>query len=78
MIKTYMQIAHLPTLKQRRGMHSLRHTAASFLLENETPLSVISDILGHLDTDSTGVYLKVNIKQLKECPLNIMEVLNEK
>lgn len=78
MIKTYMQIAHLPTLKQRRGMHSLRHTAASFLLENETPLSVISDILGHLDTDSTGVYLKTNIKQLKECPLNIMEVLNEK
>ncbi len=77
MIKTYMQIAHLPTLKQRRGMHSLRHTAASFLLENETPLSVISDILGHLDTDSTGVYLKINIKQLKECPLNIMEVLNE-
>lgn len=77
MIKTYMRIAHLPTLKQRRGMHSLRHTAASFLLECDTPLSVISDILGHLDTDSTAIYLKVNTKQLRECPLEIMEDFNE-
>lgn len=77
MIKSYMKIAHLPTLKKRRGMHSLRHTAASVLLENNTPLSVISDILGHIDTDSTAVYLKVDINKLKECPLDIMEVSND-
>lgn len=77
MIKSYMRIAHLPTLKKRRGMHSLRHTAASVLLENDTPLSVISDILGHIDTDSTAVYLKVDINKLKECPLDITEVSND-
>lgn len=74
MIKGYMVLAHLPTLKKRRGMHSLRHTMASVLLENNTPLSVISDILGHSDTDSTAVYLKVDIKKLKECPLDFDEV----
>jgi len=69
-IKRYMELAHLPTLKKRRGMHSLRHTLAGLLLENDTPLSVISDILGHLDTDSTAVYLKVDIKKLRQCCLD--------
>lgn len=69
MIKRYMELAHLPTLKKRRGMHSLRHTMASVLLEKDTPLSVISDILGHADADSTAVYLKVDMKKLKECAL---------
>lgn len=73
MIKTYMELAHLPTLKKRRGMHSLRHTMASMLLEQETPLSTISDILGHVDTDSTAVYLKVGMKQLRECALSFEE-----
>ncbi|WP_238392697.1 tyrosine-type recombinase/integrase [Paenibacillus antri] len=56
LIKRYMELAHLPTLKKRRGMHSLRHTMASRLLEQDTPLSTISDILGHADPDSTAVF----------------------
>jgi integrase/recombinase XerD len=68
-----MELAHLPTLKKRRGMHSLRHTMASHLLEKDTPLAVISDILGHMDTDSTAVYLKVDMKKLKECALTFGE-----
>ena len=55
-------------------MHSLRHTMAGMLLENDTPLATISDILGHVDTDSTAVYLKVGIKKLKECSLDFEEV----
>ena len=73
-IREYMRIAHLPTLKKHRGMHSLRHTAASRMLEQGTPLVVISDILGHTDTDSTAVYLKVDVNKLKECCLDTPEV----
>ena len=73
-IREYMRIAHLPTLKKHRGMHSLRHTAASRMLEHGTPLVVISDILGHTDTDSTAVYLKVDVNKLKECCLDTPEV----
>lgn len=76
LIKRYMELAHLPTLKKRRGMHSLRHTMASVLLEKDTPLSTISEILGHADTDSTAVYLKVDIKKLKECALTFEEGLS--
>jgi site-specific recombinase XerD len=75
LIKAYMVKAHIPTLKKRRGMHSLRHTMASVLLEKDTPLPVISDILGHLDTNSTAVYLKVDMNRLAECPLDFEEVI---
>jgi site-specific recombinase XerD len=51
-----MDKAHIPRLKKRRGMHSLRHTMASVLLEKETPLPIISDIIGHLDINSTAIY----------------------
>jgi len=72
-VKKYIRLAHLPTLRKKIGMHSLRHTFASVLLERNTPLPVISDILGHADTESTAVYLKVDIKKLKECPLDLRE-----
>ncbi len=74
MIVKYMRVAHIPVSSKRRvGMHSLRHTLASVLLENDTPLPTISDILGHINTESTAVYLKVDIKKLKECSLDIKE-----
>lgn len=76
LIQGYMKQAHLPTLKKRRGMHSLRHTLASVLLENNTPLCIISDILGHADPDSTAVYLKVDLQKLKECSLDFEEVVS--
>jgi len=77
-IVKYMRLAHIPvSSKKKVGMHSLRHTLASLLLENDTPLPTISDILGHIDTESTAVYLKVDIKKLKECPLDIKEVTIE-
>jgi integrase/recombinase XerD len=73
LIKGYMRLAHLPISQKKRGLHSLRHTMASILLEKDTPLALIADILGHLDADSTAVYLKVDIKKLRECSLSFRE-----
>lgn len=53
-----------------RGMHSLRHTLASTLLEQGTPLPVISEILGHASTSSTSVYLKIDFDALRRCALD--------
>jgi len=73
LIKRHMELAHLSPLKKKRGLHSLRHTMASMLLEKDIPLSTISDILGHIDTNSTAVYLKVGMQKLKECALTFEE-----
>lgn len=75
LIRAYMVKAHIPMRGKHRGMHSLRHTMASVLLEKDTPLPLISDIIGHLDTNSTAVYLKVDMGRLAECPLDFEEVI---
>lgn len=53
------------------GFHSLRHSVGSMLLEMETPLPVITTILGHSDTDITGIYLKTDLDKLAECVLRM-------
>lgn len=75
MINHYRQLAGIPLpTEQRHGLHSLRHTLASSLLEAQTPLSTIAAILGHLDSGSTKVYLKVDLNQLRQCALDPEEV----
>ena len=56
--------------KKHSGFHSLRHSAGSMLLEMETPLPVITDILGHSNSDVTAVYLKTDLQKLAECVLS--------
>ena len=70
-IVKYMRMAKLPVSgKKKVGMHSLRHTLATALLEKHVPIQEIADILGHQDADSTAVYLKSSLKLLRECSLN--------
>ncbi|TJX12759.1 integrase [Tissierella creatinini] len=53
------------------GPHSLRSTLATHLLENNIPLPVISEILGHKNTRTTEVYLKLDIPHLRKCSLEV-------
>ena len=59
------------------GIHSLRHTLGSILLEKETPLPIISQILGHQSIKSTSTYLRLNMKGLAECPIDPDKVFND-
>jgi integrase len=56
--------------KRRHGMHSLRHTLATRLMEDGTPVERIADILGHQSVASTGVYLKSSLGLLARCALD--------
>jgi len=60
--------------QQRRGLHSLRHTLATELLREQTPLHVISEILGHATTASTLIYAKVDVEALRSAALDPEEV----
>lgn len=59
------------------GIHSLRHTLGGLLLEKETPLPVISQILGHKSIQSTETYLRINMDGLNKCPIDPNEVFND-
>lgn len=53
-----------------KGLHILRHSLASNLLEQGVPLSTISEILGQRDYRSTDIYLHTNIEGLRKCALD--------
>ncbi len=53
------------------GPHAMRHTLASQLLRNGTSLPVISETLGHSDTQVTMNYLRIDIKGLMQCALEV-------
>ena len=62
---------------KRHGLHSLRHTLASTLLQKGTPLPIISEILGHFNSKSTGVYLHTGIEGLRACAIDPEEVFKD-
>jgi site-specific recombinase XerD len=73
-VRKYMHKAKIFMPKARRaGTHALRHSLASLLLEKEVPPAVISGILGHVDGDTTGKYLAIDIKGLRSCALDVSE-----
>lgn len=59
---------------QKRGLHSLRHSLATRLLEHGTPFHTIADILGHTSLESTRIYAKADVEALRSVALDTEEV----
>ncbi|MDA8400024.1 MAG: tyrosine-type recombinase/integrase [Actinomycetota bacterium] len=57
-------------LDSGRGMRLLRASLATRMLENETPLPVISQALGHRGTDSAKHYLAADETSMRQCCLD--------
>ena len=69
----YMQKASIPITKEKKnGVHSLRHTLASEMLKQSTPIETISSVLGHVNSNATSIYLKIDIEKLRECVLEVI------
>lgn len=62
------------TSNKKHGAHSLRHSLAARMLEGQTALPVISEVLGHEKTDSTMYYLRIDIHTLSACMLDVSPV----
>ncbi len=74
-ITGYIRLAGIAVPRgKRQGLHSLRHSLASTLLEQGASLAMISEILGHINSKSTSVYLHTDFSNLKGCALDPEEV----
>ena len=62
------------TKYRKHGPHALRHSLAGRLLERQTILPVISEILGHENTESTRFYLRIDLTSLRQCVLEVPAV----
>lgn len=60
-------------IKKEVGIHSLRHSFATHLLDKGTDIRYIKDLLGHFDIKTTERYLHVSKKEL----VNIVSPLDD-
>lgn len=70
-VQFYLKRANIDLRNRKHGPHTLRHSFASGLLDQTTPLPVISEALGHSSTMSTMFYLRIDTSSLKQCALEV-------
>jgi site-specific recombinase XerD len=74
-VSRYMREANIAYWKEKRhGPHSLRHSLATNMLKKGVSMPVISTVLGHQRTETTNIYLKVDVERLALCAIPIPPV----
>ncbi len=63
--------AGIDTKDRHSGMHCLRHSLATRMMDTGMAMPVISEVLGHKSMESTMYYLGININHLLECSLDV-------
>ncbi len=68
----YMRLAGVRYERlQHHGLHILRHSMATHMLDKEIPITTIQSVMGHVSSESTKRYTAIDIRQLKECALEV-------
>jgi integrase/recombinase XerD len=73
-VHTSLVRAGISIENRKHGAHALRHSLASILLEKGTILPIISEVLGHENTESTKYYLRIDLKSLRQCVIEVPSV----
>lgn len=70
-INRYFICSTIDIKNKHYGAHSLRHSLATTLINNNVPVYNISKVLGHSDTRTLNIYSKVDITNLKKCVIEV-------
>lgn len=70
-VNKYLILSEIETNGRKHGLHAMRHSLASNLLQDNKPLPIISGILGHENSNTTKMYLRIDIEQLRTVGLEV-------
>lgn len=70
-IRACFEFVGIDVQHKHAGLHSLRHSLASSLMSDDTPISEIAAILGHTSAQSTKQYIWSDIAQLRMAALEV-------
>lgn len=67
----YFTRAGIAAQGRERGIHALRASYATALVSKGVPYVVVQEALGHEDPESAKYYVRVDIKRLRTCALDV-------
>ncbi|AGY77276.2 tyrosine-type recombinase/integrase [Clostridium autoethanogenum] len=70
-VSKYFIKSNIDISKRKHGPHAMRHSLASNLLHNNTPMHIIKEVLGHSNLNTTRMYLNINIDALRTVSLEV-------
>lgn len=70
-VNKYLNKTDISIKNRKHGPHALRHSLATNLLSDNTPMPVITGILGHKNINTTSAYLTIDIETLRELSLEV-------
>lgn len=71
----YMREAKIPYKRlNHHGLHILRHSLATHMLDEGIDIATIQSVLGHLNIETTRKYTGVSVRQMKECGLEVLAI----
>jgi len=70
-ISLYFKKSGVQIKGKHHGLHSLRHSLASQLLKQLTPITNIANALGHNSIEATKRYIQIDIEQLRSIALEV-------
>ena len=74
-VSNAMRSANIQNWKiKQHGPHSLRHSLATNMLKQNVSIPIISTVLGHQSTETTKIYISVDVEKLRLCSLPIPKI----
>jgi len=70
-VSHYFKKANIDITTRHHGPHAMRYSLASSLLQHNTPIYVIKDILGHTNLNTTKTYLNIDLDTLRKYALEV-------
>ena len=73
-VSKYINLSKINVNNRKHGPHALRHSLATRLLKQGQPLPIISEVLGHSDTQVTTIYTSIDYDSLSQCALDVLPI----